>query len=59
MALDQARKIAQRNANDRGKAITICKLNPYGGDSVVLREHEERDCARWWFIEVIRPEGKQ
>ncbi len=56
MNIDQARKIAQREANASSKAITIRRLNPFG-NSVTLREHDVRDVGCWWFVECIKPEG--
>ncbi len=52
MTLEQARKIARRDADRDGKAISICKLNPYAS-SVVLRQWEPRDEGRWYFVEKV------
>lgn len=57
MTLTEARAKAQIIANREGYAISLCKLNPYQPDRIVMREHEARDTGCWWFVEVIRPEG--
>jgi hypothetical protein len=57
MTLDDARVKARKIANARGMAISLCKLNRYQPNQVVMREHDPRDDeGRWFFIEVIKPE---
>jgi hypothetical protein len=52
MTLEQARELAAKRASE-GQAISICKLNPYQPNNVVLRQWDERDEGRWYFVEKV------
>jgi hypothetical protein len=56
MTLEEARRKARIIVDREGYAISLCKLNPYSPNQVVMRQHDPRDVGRWWFVEVIRPE---